>query len=1583
MKLLKPIAITLMTALIFSASSPVKDKEGHVLSDMWKEFYSAQSADKPKTQESALEKIRSAAKQKHLTWDYYDATVKLAQVRISGNWKLRESETASRDKDIIAFGEPIAEFFLKTSFQNWPDELRSEFIKANETTLKAGNNPEFYHRDWHVTSTVYGSLIPALLHNDYEYCLWSIRDSEVLRKEFKTYPLSAFAEFESIPHGDGRETALKAYMKKWDGKAASLLAEQEILSLRFQNLDSWENDALKGKSADFEALRDDCNAFENKRKAFKGEEKKIADCCITARNLLETMSYKNVNASITDSRLTIRMNNLDAVTAQLFRGKEKVWEKYLTNPYKSYFVEDRLLLDIPEIPDGTYTLKCFRDKVSDDATYNKYTISASVRRDAAGLALWAADFLSGGPLKKVDVELLKDDKVLKTESLTLDGYTTLPASLIPDFSDKKGGYALRVRCNDGRERASRAIWLYDYRQDAVGEQNELHAIILTDRGAYNPDETLHFKAILYRGTYTLRPADKGIETDVCLYDAQNKLIEQKKLITNEFGSIAGEFTLKRAERNGQYRLSISCNGKQLNSRYVRVDDYVFPSFDLIFDKTSTFDHPVKEIRTGGSVFAYSGHSLSGTDIRYSVRHYSEEWASGIIHPDADGRFELVFPTDSTNSSSYDWYQINVRVTDPTGETLEWSRGISIRPQSTPRVQREYFFDENNKDGRLELKVVAGDKPVWMVVEAHGPDGKLLWKRMDRFAPAMNGKEPAETTIRYALKDDDPEVVDISVIYFQNKSCYSRSCTLRKPDRRWDLELGFTRFLDTTVPGTGYTFDIKTAAGVECAATVFDKSTERYAGNQWLHLRAASIPGPSLYRSTETGTDQTSSRIMVRGLGSAKLMSKAANVAMMADSVAEVAEEEAAALPCNAPAGDDAAADIPLRENFANTIAWEPFLRSDSDGRISFSFTNADKLSTYYVQLFAHDKSMRNEVLRREMVVTIPVKISMVQPQFLYVGDKYVARVALSSAMSKDIRGTLTVQLLDGTDHKTSPIRTTVSCEISVPAKGSATQDVVLTAPGIENLGIKAVFRPESGSFGADAVFVSVPVKKAEQSLTEAHSAVLLDGRDKAALEAELRALFENVDSSVPKLQEINIRKMIEEALPEELEPRCDNAIALARSLYAWSLCSALAGNRSLLMTDPERLSPSFDRDGAIAKLLACRNSDGGFGWFAGMDSSPLVTAVILRLVRGLGIVDEASAVRFIDSLYFAKEKKGWWYRGLTLEQYLSVRSLFPEIEFKQKTDADFRKAARAYLVPSKARGLNGMIAAKARRVQTLDKFLSLKGGISLASKMGVRLGTASKLRKSLAADVASLVEYAQPHKNGGVYYPNAVMPWRGLLETELDAHCDLISIMDSFSHQEIANGIRLWIMLQKETQDWKQDPGYIRAIGAVLSGPDSVLDTKVLALKATYTLPFEQIRASGNGMTITASSGLSGTEGNSTVIPGKTGEPLRIGDRVRLTYTVTNEENRSFVKVTIPFGAGLVPVNLVSGYQWGRYRNVLADRIEYWYEVYPEEKTELSEEFFVTRAGSFQAPVAEIECEYAPHYRANDSWRGRLEITAE
>ena len=1563
MKLIKTIALTLMTALILTSSSSPKDKDDHTLVALWKEYYAAESADKPKTQESVLEKIKTEAKAKHLTWDFYDAAVKLSQVRISANWKLRDSENSARDKDIEEFGEPVAVFFLKNNYYGWSDTDKGSFIDNNKSKLEKVHNPEFYSQDWRITGKIYGSLLPGLFANDYEYCIWSLGEAGRMEKTFKDYPLSAFAEYESIalhynyPEENVRVEKLRAFQDKWNGKAVALLAEQQLLSITFSDLCRYENGPLKGKSADFEALRDKCLAFEKKRATFKGDEKKIADCCTMAKDELEILNQKSISAEVKDSKLTISLRNMEAVTARVLKGKDKIWEKYITNPYKSYYTEDKLLLELPDLEDGTYDVKCFYGDISDDVRWQKYTISASARTNASGVGIWAVDYISGEPLKKVDIELLKDDKVEQTATLTLNGYTSIPASWTPKINQKRSEYKIRVKSG---KRSSRDISLSTFKAvDNSDSPEKLNAVIITDRGAYNPDETLHFKAIVYKGKYSLNSVGSGKAITVELKDPQNKVIESKSLKTNEFGSIAGDFVLKRSGRNGMYLLAIKSGSEYLGGRNVRVDDFVLPTFDLIFDEQSVFLHPVKEIRTGGNVYAYSGHSLSASTIKYSVRHGSEEWASGILHPDKDGRFDISFATDSTRTNSYyDWYYLKVTVTDASGETMEWNKSFTIRPEYSQHTETEYYFkddDEAALHGKMSVKVVASDKPVWMAVEAHGPEGKLLWRRLEHFAPGAGQSAPATTTVEYKLKDSDSDLISVMLIYFQDKRTFSHTTAIRKEDHRYDLPLSFSRFLDTTAPGSSYTFGIKTLAGVECAASVFDKSTERYESNRWSRFTAEQISRSYIPYGTANGIDASYSNVVyVRGLTSKMSMSKAAGNMVLADAAVAQAEE---AIPFQmAEEKPQATPDIPIRENFANTIAWEPFLRSDKDGNISFSFTNADKLSTYYVQLFAHDKKMRNEVLRREMVVTIPVKISLVEPQFLYEGDKYNVRVALSSSISKDLKGKLSVQMLDGTDHKTAPVLRTASCEITVPAKGGVNQDFVLEAPAVKDLGLKIVFVPESGTYGSDGVFVSVPVKKPVQTLTEAHSAILLSGDDKAALEASLRAMFENIDGSVPVLEEIDIRQMLYDVLPSELKPNCDNAISLARALYAWSLCQKLG------------LEPEFDREDAVKKLLACKNADGGFGWFAEMQSSCMVTAVVLRLVHGLGIVDEAAAVHYIDARFFAKEKNGWWYRGLSLQQYLHTRSLFPEVSFEQKTDSDFRKEAKAYLVPKKERGLNGWIAAKARRVQTLENFLNLDGGVALASKLGIKLGTARKLRKSLAADIESLVEYAQPHKSGGKYYPNAVMPWRGLLETELDAHCALAGIMDEHGHFDISNGIRLWIMLQKETQDWKQDPGYVEALGMVLNGPDEILDTKVLALKAEYTLPFDQIRASGNGMTIATA-----------IRP----DACKIGDRIKLSFTVTNEENRSFVKVTIPFGAGLVPVNQLSGYRWGYYRNVLSDRIECWYEVYPEEKTTVTEEFFVTRAGSFQAPVATIECEYAPHYRANDAWNGRLEVSAE
>ena len=178
-------------------------------------------------------------------------------------------------------------------------------------------------------------------------------------------------------------------------------------------------------------------------------------------------------------------------------------------------------------------------------------------------------------------------------------------------------------------------------------------------------------------------------------------------------------------------------------------------------------------------------------------------------------------------------------------------------------------------------------------------------------------------------------------------------------------------------------------------------------------------------------------------------------------------------------------------------------------------------------------------------------------------------------------------------------------------------------------------------------------------------------------------------------------------------------------------------------------------------------------------------------------------------------------------------------------------------------------------------------------------------------------------------------------------------------------------MLQKETQKWDSDPAYIDAITAIMDGSREVLDTKVVALSATYTVPFSEVKASGNGLTIERHF----YKGKEEIQPG---DSLAVGDRIRIVYRIWNEENRSFVKLTAGREAALNPVQQLSGVVGGfinpGYRNVKASATEYYFDSYPEENSEISEEFFVTRAGAFQAPATVIESLYAPHYRANTNY---------
>ncbi len=1716
-----------MAILMQAAVAPaqVKDDDGHTLVSLWKTYYKAVDADLPQDQLAALEVIKREAAAKRLAWDWYDAASRYVQVRININWKDRDDQRKAMNEELMALDEPVMVFYAK--YNGWSADESIAYVKDNESRLKATFNPEFHARDSRINSQVYSPALKKLITNDYEYALWSLylgrRGGDLEDYYEDRYPEEALIEYTDAVRWWDKSAydRLGIYAKEYEGKAVSLLARQRRLEWEFSQL----NNAGNSKSKDYKNLRAACEQLEKDRKKFTGSEKLIADCCTEAASLIKALDSKSIGIDVRDDKLTLTLRNISSLKLQVMDDEKVavVWDTSLTNKQASYYVIDTLRTNIPDLNDGRYTILCKSGDCESTCAWVKHSLSIAARQDSKGWGIFVADYMTGEPVKSCDLQLLDaDGKVIMTSpDFRPDGFTLLPEQLSGKLNDSKGRFRLQAKSTDknGTLRQSGPISISKTSSYTPYEGKDVdRAILLTDRGAFNPGETVQFKAVCYTGTYEYRLAPQGRTITVTLTDPQGKEVAGKSLVTNEFGSAGGSFTLNGTTRGGQYTLNLKYGDASLARRVIRVDEFVLPTFELIWDEDKNLYMPGDVVKVSGKVKAYSGHSLGSAPLRYRIGKYEGSEISGEITLAPDGSFAIEFPAPD---NSWTWTcPVTVTVTDGTGETLDFSTyrtvynsvplslylqnkvpgtytlcdsgkrnsgsGIvrdsaaeilfSVRdlkrnnltisykvisdskgkqiakgtvqagetlnlpvanlPSGLYRVeavataisasgtkvvteQSTTFIKAADTDTSLDMDVLcffkemdaedialqigSTDGPVWAVVELFGSGNELLDSQIIKLE-GVRGKAGSLKTVSYTRKKGWPESLRLCALFFHKGKAYKYSRSIQLPEPSIKLPLEFTRFSDSARPGEEFSLLIKTAPGVECAATVFDKATETIVPNRWRTVTLVRHSEPSVYYSYtcgENGNTYPYYNTMMKGASLAR---------------ADMVMEESAA----APETDDSvpfqhveeAKEPEPRDNFAATMAWEPFLRSDADGNVELKLKGSDRLSTYYVQVFAHGEGMHNASLRKEMQVTIPVKLSLMEPKYLYENDWYVARATVASTLQKPVSGRVAIRFCDGNNWRSSRVLATKMESVNLSSGGTINFSAGFTVPeGIKELGVLLNFVPDDESDGADAMFVSIPVYRPLQTLTEAHSALLRDYSQRAKLVAGLRSSFVNMDASGLEPQERSILEMIREAIPDKVEPKGKDVMSLTEAWYA----NVLARRLGAPGLDDEALQ---DLKGKIA---VCQNAGGGIAWFEGMESSPILTASVLQRIYAMpessSPINVEKAVKYLDDSWFTSGSRPWWCGGISLEKYLQTRAMFPEVPFEAgsgKALKQFKKEVKDYLTPSGKRGLNGQILAKARRLRTLQLLSQSAEGVKLAKAWGITIK--KRLLRSLEADIKSLLQYAVEHRSGGYYYPNAVMPWRGLLESELYAHsllCDLLTDVstgllersdrggvggnaprplgvqgDSFvpSATTVAEGIRLWLMVQKETQHWETDASYIEAIASVLRGTPETLDTRVIVLSGSYTKPFADVKASGNGFTVKCK----WYKDNNEL---ETGDMLHVGDKVTARYSIWSEENRSFVRISAPRPASFRPVHQLSGhYGWWLspisyggwnfspqgYRNVLADKTEYWFDSYPEENTTVTEEFYVTQEGAFQVPAIEIESLYAPHYRANGEGRGPI-----
>lgn len=1478
------------------------------LSSLWKEYEKLKTEDKPKSEMELLGRIKAAALEQGAVWDYYKAGKEYVNAGGRLSWKRRDSLRTALDKEIEALDNGLVSLYYLDRQQYWSLGQLRGFVQSGKEKMEKAKTPT-------------GPMFCGELDfpNDYVAALSYLGCKE----------------------------------------------QMDSLNRRFRDLR-----LAKAGQLDYRILH--------------GDVKELAEFWPDAKSLLDELESSSVTASISDCVLTLSFKNTEKTHLEMKDEEGKsVWKITIRNPINSFYVKNEYYLNLPELPDGEYSFTL------DGKNPQHYSqISLSVARNLTGEELYVADYYTGQPVEGFEVET-RDGDFVRAKYTGPDGL---------------------LRLSD---------WIAPVDIKAPGSP-EPSALVLTSSGAYHRGDTLKYKIIGFN-----LPESAPVRLEV--RDADYELLLTAEHSLNSWGSACGEFVLPSEGKSGNIWLNIFHGDKYLGFQSVYSGDYVLSNFEVLCDKQQQYWFPGDTVRLSGRVRTSSGRpflcssasvELSGVidGVRRTITKEVELDSLGGFHVDVagvDGRVDAVFSITEASGESAKagtWaivrtkpsMYLSVRAKNEAGEyvvpdlgsalpseelrlsfdtrfpvdSVSWyikeggvvvASGVSKGEDvycTLPRKSAQYLVEANcayrgresqrvysdavvviedeqclGEDfkafvlprGELGVQLGCTMHDIWAVVRLQREDGSLLEYRKV-YIVGEAGAQGSVQTVEFARPAGEQGPLSILVFWFRHARAETWSHEYKNSLQDCNLPLYFESFVDKSDTRVKNFFTIRTSPGAEAAFTVYDKSIDLIYRQPWPDVDARTVRGWRAQYSYSCGRSNS--------LGFRPYLSMTKAEGAMMDLAAPAARENAV------EEAEDAAADeeIQLRSDMLDVLAFEPVLYPDAEGRVKFSFTSADKLSTYVVKVYAHSKDRIGRSIQREFLVTRPVELRFTEPQFLYSGDIYRPRVAIYAGAAQ--KGVLTMEISSGKDVLLSESR-----ELILRGGAAEYQAEGLRIPdGISDVKIKFTFSCKAGS---DGLLVSCPVYPNKQLLTEAHSALLLSGMDREALVQSLKDQFQN-PGGVFKESERDVAAILADVLDADKKPDSENAVSLMEAIFVRALSAGISGTEAAT-------------DSLCTKLLALRTEGGGFAWMPGMEPNAYVSAYILECCAQLRsrrclpseLAELGSTVTWLDNA------------ALPVELYCLVRSRYPNQPLG-KMNAARRREVKNFLTSKDKESYTGQIITKARRALASEALLSSPEGVKLAKQWGLGLTAGKRLRSTISRDAASLREYAQPHPMGGSYFPNAVMPLRGLLESEIYAHLLLIEV---FAKRDaaLADGLRLWIMIQKETQKWDSDPTAVMAYACVLDGSKELLSSRIVSLSRTAVLPFAQIQDSGNGMSLDVLWECRQADGSWR--PLAEGESLSAGAQLRAVIPIWSAQNRSLACLELQRPACLQPVNQKSGYSrlwlYGLYRDVKKSSTRYWFNILPEEHFTLTEEFTVTQEGVFQAPASTVQCLYAPHWSAN------------
>ena len=436
--------------------------------------------------------------------------------------------------------------------------------------------------------------------------------------------------------------------------------------------------------------------------------------------------YVKVVKATSTSRGMINNKVFEYVTAE-----KSVYDEVVELPDKQDLMNHWGFYMLPELPAGAYWLllsdqpsskwdkstprECYLFQISD--------IEILPRVTEFGLEILALHRLTGEPLSNAKVSMTRNKQTF-TQTTDGDGFCQFGRLRngeyggADDFTVSWHGQTLNYRGFN---------W---WQHDRTSSEDRIYCHLFTDRSLYRPTQTVHFKGIfefVYKDNHSVLLADTIVK--VTLKDVNYQQVEEIELRTNEFGSIAGEFTLPEGGLTGTYHIYANV-GNQSFSHTISVEEYKLPAFEVEIETPEETFSIGQEVTVKGSAMALAGYPLDGASVSYRVtRNASFPWwrsywwcptyeprtvAHGTLQTDDDGVFQITFPTEEDMTlrryTPLYRYEVRVDVTDINGETHSGSTVVYVSSRNlllSCALPGEIDVNKSDNQYRISLTNTAG------------------------------------------------------------------------------------------------------------------------------------------------------------------------------------------------------------------------------------------------------------------------------------------------------------------------------------------------------------------------------------------------------------------------------------------------------------------------------------------------------------------------------------------------------------------------------------------------------------------------------------------------------------------------------------------------------------------------------------------------------------------------------------------------------------------------------------------------------------------------------------------------------------